>query len=162
MKDATFDFGDFLKQSELVTKMGSVAGIAKMMPGMAGQLDAGKLKEVEARLKKNSAMINSMTKKERENPDLFVKDKSGRSRLMRITKGSGSSFDEGQQFMSEFQRMRTMMSRMQKQMGGEMDPAAMASGGGADMMASAGNRTARRAAKKNKKGRGGGGGGGFS
>jgi signal recognition particle subunit SRP54 len=162
MKDATFDFGDFLKQSELVTKMGSVAGIAKMMPGMAGQLDAGKLKEVEARLKKNSAMINSMTKKERENPDLFVKDKSGRSRLMRITKGSGSSFDEGQQFMSEFQRMRTMMSRMQKQMGGEMDPAAMASGGGADMMASAGNRSARRSAKKNKKGRGGGGGGGFS
>jgi signal recognition particle subunit SRP54 len=162
MKDASFDFGDFLKQSELVTKMGSVAGIAKMMPGMGG-LDAGKLKEVEARLKKNSAMINSMNKKERANPDLFVKDKSGRDRLIRITKGSGCSFDEGQQFMSEFQRMRTMMSRMQKQMGGDMDPTdAMGAGAGAeDMMASVGNRASRRTAKKKKKG-GRGGGGGFA
>jgi signal recognition particle subunit SRP54 len=162
MKDASFDFGDFLKQSELVTKMGSVAGIAKMMPGMGG-LDAGKLKEVEARLKKNSAMINSMNKKERANPDLFVKDKSGRDRLIRITKGSGCSFDEGQQFMSEFQRMRTMMSRMQKQMGGGMDASdAMGAGAGAeDMMASVGNRASRRTAKKKKKG-GRGGGGGFA
>jgi signal recognition particle subunit SRP54 len=165
MKDASFDFADFLKQSELVTKMGSVAGIAKMMPGMAG-LDAGKMKEVEARLKKNSAMINSMSKKERANPDLFVKDKSGRDRLIRITKGSGCSFDEGQQFMSEFQRMRTMMSRMQKQMsgqGGGTDPTdAMGAGAGAeDMMASVGNRASRRTAKKKKKG-GRGGGGGFA
>jgi signal recognition particle subunit SRP54 len=157
MMDASFDFSDFLKQSELVSKMGSVAGIAKMMPGMAGNIDLSKIKDVEARLKKNAAMINSMNKKERANPDLLIKDTTGRSRLTRITKGSGCSFDEGQQFMSEFQKMRTMMSRMQKQMAGkEVDP----NMGMEDQMAAAGNRSMRRSAKKKKKS-GGGGGGGF-
>ena len=63
--------------------------------------------------------------------------------------------------MSEFQKMRTMMSRMQKQMGG-MAPDEMNAAGAPDMAqmaGAAGNRAARRAAKKNKKkGRGGGGG----
>jgi len=159
MADASFDFDDFLKQSELVTKMGSVANIAKMMPGMGGQLDAGRIKEVEVRLKKNKALINSMTKKERVTPELLIKDSTARSRLTRITKGSGLDLSEGQQFMSEFQRMRTMMSRMQKQMGGQMDPAT-AMGPGAEQMAPPGNRSMRRAAKKGKK-KGKGGGGGF-
>jgi len=161
MKDATFDFDDFLKQSELVTKMGSVAGIAKLMPGMGGQLNMNQIRDVEARLKKNKAMINSMTKKERLNPDLLIKDRTARSRLIRITKGSGMEFEAGQQFMSEFQRMRTMMSRMQKQMGGQMDPNAALGPGAEDEMAAAmpGNRAMRRALKKKKtKGRGGGGG----
>ncbi|EEC48599.1 predicted protein [Phaeodactylum tricornutum CCAP 1055/1] len=110
MLDASFDFDDFVKQSELVTKMGSVAGIAKLMPGMANQLNMNQIREVEARLKKSKSMISSMTKKERANPELLIKDSSARSRLIRITKGSGCGLDEGQQFMSEFQRMKTMMS----------------------------------------------------
>lgn len=160
MIDASFDFEDFLKQTELVTKMGSVAGLAKMMPGMAGQLDNKKIREVEMSLKKNKSLINSMSKKERANPDLLIKDATSRSRLMRISKGSGLDFDDSQKFMSEFQRMRTMMSRMQKQMGGEMDPSQMGPGAMEDQMAAAGNRAMRRSAKKKKKG-GRGGGGGF-
>jgi signal recognition particle subunit SRP54 len=159
MIDATFDFDDFLKQSELVTKMGSVAGIAKMMPGLGGQINMNQIKEVEARLKKQKAMICSMNKKERMNPDLLVTDKSARSRLIRVTKGSGMRFEDGQQFMSDFQRMRTMMSRMQKQMGGQMDPAAAMGPGAQDAMPAIGNRAMRRSTKKkNKASRGGGGG----
>lgn len=159
MKDASFDFEDFLKQSELVNKMGSIAGIAKMMPGMGGALNMNQIKEVEQRLKKNKAMICSMTSKERTNPDLLITDRTAKSRLIRITKGSGMDVRDGQQFVSEFQRMRTMMSRMQKQMGGgdgmDMDEAAMAGGD----FSAVGNRASRRAAKKKKKsGRGGGGG----
>ena len=161
MAEATFDFDDFMKQAKLVSKMGNLAGVAKMMPGMGGQLNMNQIRDVEARLKKNEAMINSMTKKERSQPELLIKDSTARSRIMRITKGSGNSFDDGLQFISEFQRMRTMMSRMQKQMGG-MDPGDASQQtvpDMAEMAGAAGNRAARRAAKKaSKKGRGGGGG----
>ena len=161
MLEAKFDFDDFLRQSKLVAKMGSLAGVAKMIPGMAGNLDGNQIRTVEKRLKKNEAMICSMTKKERANPELLIADPTSRSRIQRITKGSGCDFEEGLTFMSEFQRMRTMMSRMQKQMGGEAagpEPA-MAGGAPGQGMPPIGNRAARRASKKrNKGGRGGGGG----
>jgi signal recognition particle subunit SRP54 len=154
MLDAEFDFSDFLKQSELVTKMGSFAGVAKMLPGIGGQLDNSKIREVEKRLKRSKAMIQSMTKVERAAPELFITDRMASSRIRRIAAGSGNSFENGVAFVSEFQKMRTMMSRMQKQMGsGDMD-AAMA--GGAPP-APSGNRRSRRNAKKQKKGSRGGG-----
>jgi signal recognition particle subunit SRP54 len=152
MMDATFDFDDFLKQSELVTKMGSLAGIAKMMPGLGGQISASQIKEVEQRLKKNRAMICSMTKKERLNPELLITDPTARSRLIRITKGSGTRLEDGLTFISEFQRMRTMMSRMQKQMGGAMDPSSVMGPGAEENMPALGNRAMRRNAKKSSKG----------
>lgn len=151
MLDASFDFDDFVKQSEMVSKMGSVAGIAKMMPGMGNQLNMNQIREVEIRLKRSKAMIDSMTKKERANPELLFKDPTARSRLIRITKGSGATIQDGQQFISEFQRMKTMMSRMQKQMaGGQMDPNSLSPGAGEEMP-QMGNRAMRRTAKKNKK-----------
>ena len=160
MLDASFDFDDFLQQTRLVSKMGSLAGVAKMLPGMGAALDNSKIREVEKRLKKNEAMIFSMTKKERANPDLLIKDASSRSRIIRISKGSGSTFEDGLTFISEFQRMRTMMSRMQKQLGpGGVDPS-MAGGDFGGMPMPQGNRDARRAAKK-KSNKGKGGGGGF-
>mmetsp|Transcript_5899 Transcript_5899/g.8667 ORF Transcript_5899/g.8667 Transcript_5899/m.8667 type:complete len:586 (-) Transcript_5899:22-1779(-) len=152
MLEAKFDFDDFVQQSDLVSKMGSFAGVAKMLPGVGGQLDNNKIREVEIRLKVSKAMIQSMTKKERLNPELFIKDRTARSRIMRITKGSGRSFEEGVNFISEFQKMRTMMSRMQKQMGGGPggDPNAAGPEEGVQM----GNRKSRRQAKKMKKGKG--------
>ena len=73
MFDATFDF---VNQSELITNMRSFADVAKMIPGIGGQIDTNQIAQVEKRLKKNKAMIGSMTKKERSNPDLFDKDRS--------------------------------------------------------------------------------------
>jgi signal recognition particle subunit SRP54 len=159
VQEARFDFDDFLKQAEVVNKMGSMAGIAKMMPGMGGgQISNSQIREAEARLKKNKALICSMTKQERANPDILIKSPTARSRIMRITKGSGLDFASGQQFISEFQRMRTMMSRMSKQLGGSGDPNADPAAAMEDMPMP-GNRAARRASKKkNKLGRGGGGG----
>mmetsp|Transcript_19131 Transcript_19131/g.28865 ORF Transcript_19131/g.28865 Transcript_19131/m.28865 type:complete len:573 (-) Transcript_19131:1438-3156(-) len=155
MADANFDFDDFLKQSKLVSSMGSLAGVAKMLPGMSGALDSSKVREAETRLKKCEAMICSMTKKERVNPSLLLTDSTARSRLVRITKGSGMQLEDGMQFMSEFQRMRTMMARMQKQASGDLG----VEGAGSAEMPQIGNRQARRAAKKKKKsGRGFGGG----
>jgi len=156
MKDAQFDFDDFRKQSEMVSKMGSFAGVAKMLPGMGNMLNNSQMQEVEVRLGRNKAMICSMTPKERSNPDLLIKDRNARSRVQRIALGAGCSVDEGMAFMSEFQKMRTMMSRMSKQagaMGGED-----ALDDNLDAVPDAmGNRKTRRKAKKGKKsGRGGG------
>lgn len=152
---AEFDFDDFLKQARMVSKMGSLGGVAKMMPGM-GQISTEQLVAAEKRLKKNEAMIAVMTEEERKNPKLLIADSKSRERLERIAKYSEMSIQDVRQFMSEFQKMRTMMSRMSKA-NGQMNPA-MAGPDGGDMPMP-GNRAARRAAKKQKKsGRGGGGG----
>ena len=55
-----------------------------------------------------------MTKKERKDPALLISDKSSTSRQKRIAKGSGNTLADTQAFLSEFQQMRTMMSRMSK------------------------------------------------
>lgn len=158
VKNAEFDFNDFMQQAKMVATMGSLGGVAKMMPGMGG-ISSDQIRAAESRLKKNQAMINSMTKEERQTPDLLIADAAARSRLDRIAKASGTKLTDVQAFISDFQRMRTMMSRMAKS--SEMMDPAMATGGeeGGDM-ALAGNRAARRASKK-KKNSGRGGGGGF-
>jgi len=153
-KNGEFDFDDFLKQAKLVSKIGSLGGVAKMMPGMEG-VTSEQLISAEKRLKKNEAMIAVMTEDERKNPDLLIKDSKARERLQRIAKFSDMPLPDVRQFMSEFQKMRTMMSRMTKA-NDKMDPA-MAGADGSDMPLP-GNRAARRASKKKKKaGRGGGG-----
>jgi signal recognition particle subunit SRP54 len=151
MKKAEFDFDDFLQQAKLVSTMGNLAGVAKMMPGLAGKVDVSQIRAAEARLKKNEAMICSMTKQERRRPDLLITDSSALSRLKRIAKGSGMKLDDARTFISEFQRMRTMMSRMSKMMPGMDSDAMDPTMAGADPSEMAGNRALRRASKKKKK-----------
>ncbi|KAG7345068.1 signal recognition particle subunit [Nitzschia inconspicua] len=151
-KNAQFDFDDFLQQANAVKNMGSLGKMAKMMPGMNGMISDEQLVTAEKRLKKNEAMIQCMTTEERGNPDLFIRDKSSRERIQRLADESGYSTTEIRQFISEFQKMRTMMSRMTKS-AGAMNPDSD------EEMVMPGNRATRRAMKKkNKVGRGGGGG----
>jgi len=155
MMKAEFDFDDFLQQAKLVSTMGNLAGVAKLMPGIAGKVDNNQIKAAEARLKKNEAMIRSMTKQERSRPDLLITDSTALSRLKRIAKGSGMKLDDARTFISEFQRMRTMMSRMSKMMpggGGGMDPGMDPMMAGANGSELSGNRALRRASKKKQKG----------
>jgi signal recognition particle subunit SRP54 len=162
MISAEFDFEDFVQQAKLATSMGGLASVTKLMPGMAGRIDTSQIRAAEERLKKNEAMINSMTKKERQQPSLLISDTTSRSRLQRIAKGSGMKVQDAQAFISEFQRMRTMMSRMSKMAPGNdyADPATVGTDGG-DFALPPGNRAARRAEKKKPKG-GRGFGGGFA
>ena len=88
-----------------------------------------------------------MTKKERKEPDLLIRDKTALSRIKRLAKGSGTSLDGARQFVSDFQQMRAMMARMSN----AQDPGAQLAGG---VDAAAGpqpNRNARRADKSKKK-----------
>jgi signal recognition particle subunit SRP54 len=106
--EAKFDFNDFIKQMRLLKNMGSLGGLLKMIPGM-GKLSDGQLKQGEDKLKQAEAMIQSMTKDERTNPDLLA---STPSRRRRIAKGCGFSEGEVNNLIAEFTRMRSMMQQM--------------------------------------------------
>lgn len=107
-----FDFNDFLTQLEQVKKMGNIKDLMSMIPGvgkaMKGvEVDDNAFKPVEA-------IIRSMTKQERENPDLL-----NGSRKDRIAKGSGTSIQQVNQLLKQFSDMRKMMKTMNKMGGGK-------------------------------------------
>jgi signal recognition particle subunit SRP54 len=106
--EAKFDFNDFIKQMRLLKNMGSLGGLLKMIPGM-GKISEGQLKQGEDQLKKAEAMIQSMTKQERGNPDLLA---STPSRRRRIAKGCGYAESDVSKLITEFTRMRSMMQQM--------------------------------------------------
>lgn len=108
--EAQFDFDDFLKQTRLLKTMGSLGGIMKMIPGM-NKLSGEQLEQGESQLKRAEAMINSMTREERKNPDLLA---GSPSRRRRIAKGSGLGLDDVSKLVSDFQKMRTLMQQMSK------------------------------------------------
>jgi len=101
------EYDAFLKQ---ITKMGSLSGIMGMLPGM------GKIKEQLAGanldntiLKRQAAIIGSMTVKERRDPDIIKA-----SRKKRIASGSGVTVQEVNQLLKQYEQMTTMMKRMNK------------------------------------------------
>lgn len=105
---AKFDFTDFLKQMRLLKNMGSLGGIMKLIPGM-NKLSDEQLKQGETQLKRCEAMINSMTRQERTNPDLLA---SSPSRRRRIANGSGYKEADVSKLVSDFQKMRNLMQQM--------------------------------------------------
>ncbi|MBF2085546.1 signal recognition particle protein [Thermoleptolyngbya sp. C42_A2020_037] len=106
--NAQFDFDDFLKQTRLLKAMGSLGGIMKMLPGL-NKISSEQLEQGEVQLKRAEAMINSMTREERKNPDLLS---SSPSRRRRIAKGAGYGLDDVSKLVSDFQKMRSLMQQM--------------------------------------------------
>jgi signal recognition particle subunit SRP54 len=133
---AKFDFTDFLKQLRMLKNMGSLGGIIKMIPGM-NKLSDDQLKQGETQLKRCEAMINSMTRQERHDPDLLA---SSPSRRRRIAKGSGYREADVSKLVADFQKMRSLMQQMgQGQMPGMPG---MFGGGMGNAFAGGGNRPA--------------------
>ncbi len=108
MMEAKFDFNDFIKQMRLLKNMGSFAGVMKLIPGM-NKLSGDMLEKGESQLKRTEAMINSMTKTEREDPQLLAQSPS---RRRRVAKGSGHEEKDISRLISDFTRMRSMMQQM--------------------------------------------------
>jgi signal recognition particle subunit SRP54 len=106
--EAKFDFNDFIKQMRMLKNMGSLGGLLKMIPGM-GKLSDTQLKQGEDKLKQAEAMIQSMTKEERANPELLA---STPNRRRRIAKGCGYKENDVNNLIAEFTRMRSMMQQM--------------------------------------------------
>ncbi|WP_392531275.1 signal recognition particle protein [Nostoc sp. C117] len=105
---AKFDFTDFLKQLRMLKNMGSLGGFIKMIPGM-NKISDDQLKQGETQLKRCEAMINSMTRQERHDPDLLA---SSPSRRRRIASGSGYRESDVTKLVGDFQKMRSLMQQM--------------------------------------------------
>lgn len=102
-----FDFEDFLKQIKLIKKMGSLSSILGMIPGLGSQIKNAQIDDKA--LIKVEAIINSMTKLERENPKVL-----NGSRRKRIARGSGTTVQDVNRLIKQFQEMQKMMSMMNK------------------------------------------------
>jgi signal recognition particle subunit SRP54 len=102
-----FDFADFKMQLEQIKKMGNMKDLLGMIPGVGKQIKDLDINEDS--FKGIEAMINSMTKAEREDPDLI-----DMSRKKRIAKGAGKDIAEVNAFMKQFEQMRDMMKGMNK------------------------------------------------
>lgn len=104
LKKNQFDFDDFLKQIKVIKKMGSLSSLLGMLPGISSQLKNASIDDKA--LVKVEAIINSMTKVERENPKIL-----NGSRRKRIARGSGTSIQDVNRFLKQFDEMKKMMSR---------------------------------------------------
>lgn len=112
LKKAQFGFDDYLEQMAQVKKMGGIGKILGMMPGMGSQL-----KDIENQIDpkmmdRTEAIILSMTKKERSNPDIL-----NPSRKRRIAAGAGVDISEVNRLVKQFGEMRKMMKQMPNMMG---------------------------------------------
>lgn len=100
-----FDMNDLLSQFEQIKKMGSIKDILGMMPGMSNQL---KNQDIDERVMyRTEAIIKSMTKKEREKPDLL-----NASRRRRIAAGSGTTVEDVNRLMKQYEQMKKMFKQM--------------------------------------------------
>ncbi len=113
-QEGKFDLDDFSSQLKQMRKMGGFSGIMALMPGM------GKLKSAvedanldDTVIKRQEAILSSMTKKERADPRIL-----NASRRRRIAAGSGTEVQEVNRLLKQFQQMQTMMKKMRK-MGGK-------------------------------------------
>ncbi len=111
VKDATFTLDDFLVQFESLKKMGGIGELMQMIPGMS-KLKVGDKDIDEKRIERFKAIICSMTKKEREHPEI-VKS----SRRKRISAGSGTSIQDVNQLLKQFDQTKDMMRRMKNNKG---------------------------------------------
>ena len=110
IKKAEFDFNDFLEQMHQLKKMGGISDLLSMIPGMGR-----KLKDVEideSAIGRTEAIIYSMTKKERSNPDII-----NLSRRKRIAAGAGVDISEVNALIKQFEQMKKMMKQMSGMMG---------------------------------------------
>lgn len=109
MKKSTFSYNDFLGMQKQMKMFGSMDQLLGMIPGMKiGKDDRQKIShESDKQFKKMEVFIQSMTPEEREHPELI-----NTSRKKRIAKGCGMELSEINQFIKQFEQMRTMMKGM--------------------------------------------------
>ncbi|MBQ4521788.1 MAG: signal recognition particle protein [Lachnospiraceae bacterium] len=112
MRKASFGFDDYLEAMEQMNKMGGFKDILGMIPGMGNQLKDIDIDEKE--LEKPKAIILSMTKEERRNPDIL-----NPSRKNRIAKGAGVDISEVNRMVKQFEQSKKMMKQMSGMMGGK-------------------------------------------
>lgn len=110
LRDAKFTLDDFLVQFESIKKMGNLSDLMAMVPGMSAKLKGAEIDE--ERIEKYKAIIQSMTKYERDHPEAIKS-----SRRKRISAGSGTTIQEVNQLLKQFEQSKDLMRSMK---GGKM------------------------------------------
>lgn len=104
-RENSFTFDDYLKQIESIKKMGNLKDIISMIPGLGSKVK--NLDIDERQILVNKAIIQSMTPKERQNPEIIKA-----SRRQRIAKGSGTSVQQVNQLLKQFEQSKEMMKQL--------------------------------------------------
>jgi len=131
-KGERFDLQDFKEQLEQMRNMGGIANLLDKMPGMGGMAKQAAESAGDKNFKQMEAIINSMTLKERRNPDML-----NGSRKRRITQGSGTTLQDLNRLIKQHKQMQKVMKKMKggglanmmRGMGGRMPPGGMPPGG---------------------------------
>lgn len=105
--EGKFTLQDFLEQIEAMNKMGPLQQIAGMIPGLGMKLPEGILEKQEEKMKNYKHIIQSMTKEERNYPDIITQ-----SRIKRIARGSGKTEADVRELLNQYHQMKKMMKMM--------------------------------------------------
>ena len=109
-RENSFTFEDYLSQLEKLNKMGNINDLISMIPGLRSKV--GNVQVDENALKRNKAIIQSMTKKERIHPEIIKS-----SQRQRIAKGSGTSIQDVNMLIKQFEQSKEMMKQMKNKKG---------------------------------------------
>lgn len=110
LRENSFTFEDYLVQMEKLSKMGSINDLLGMIPGMANKLKGVQIDEKQ--LATNKAIIQSMTREERLNPDVIKA-----SRRKRIAEGSGTTIQQVNTLLKQFEQSKEMMKQLKGKRG---------------------------------------------
>lgn len=112
MRNAEFTFDDFLEQMAQVKKLGPIDQIMDMIPGMGKMKQMQDIKVDEKQMDRVEAIVHSMTKHEKQNPDMI-----NHTRRKRIAAGSGTNLADVNRLIKQFDEMRRMMKQLSGMMG---------------------------------------------
>ena len=104
-RENSFTFDDYLQQLDSIKKMGNLKDLISMIPGIGGKIK--NLDIDERQILVNKAIIQSMTPQERRNPEIIKA-----SRRQRIAKGSGTSIQQVNQLLKQFEQSKELMKQM--------------------------------------------------
>ncbi|MBO5387379.1 MAG: signal recognition particle protein [Lachnospiraceae bacterium] len=114
MRKASFDFNDFLEQMEQMEKMGGISDMLNMLPGFSSNKQLKNVEIDDDAMKMPKAIIQSMTKKERSNPEII-----NPSRKKRIADGAGVQIADVNRLLKQFEQSKKMMKQMSGMFGGK-------------------------------------------
>ena len=109
-RENSFTFEDYLSQLERLNKMGNINDLIQMIPGLSQKLKGATVDENA--LKKNKAIIQSMTKKERLHPELIKG-----SQRKRIATGSGTTIQDVNTLLKQFEQSKEMLKQFKNKKG---------------------------------------------
>ena len=112
-KENSFTLEDYLEQFAMLKKMGGAKGLLDMLPGMGTKVKISDSDIDEKKIERTKAIILSMTQKERKDPSII-----NYSRKNRIANGSGTSVQEVNQLLKQFEQTKQMMKMMKGKRGG--------------------------------------------